>query len=450
MPTTDAAGSRAPGTAAPAERCPGCRSALVVHERFPTWCPSCEWNLLPPEPAAEHRTPRQQRRAERAERREEALRRDVRARSEQVFKLVSEGGSDLQDGTTAAAYALAGVVHLVSLTLLLLGLGLVAGLLLPGWPGRIVGVILLAVAFQLRPRLGRPARDGVLTRAAAPTLYELVDRICEAVGAPKVDSIAVDGEWNASFGVLGLRRHRQLTIGMPLWTVLSPQQRVALLAHEVGHCVNGDHRRGLWTGSALNTLVEWYRLTVPDRTRLQEGPVGLIVTIAYALANRVLWVLNRAVRRLVLLMNRLWLRSGQAAEYRADLLSVRLTSVADTRGMLTALLHRPTFETVLHRQRTVPRRRPAAGRPAAPDLWQSLAEAVRTVPPLETERRLRVAGRLDSAVDSSHPPTHLRLRMLTAVPAEQHRHPVVLDSGRSALVEAELAGRRERIAVDLL
>ncbi|MFJ1790660.1 hypothetical protein [Kitasatospora griseola] len=37
-----------------------------------------------------------------------------------------------------------------------------------------------------------------------------------------------------------------------------------------------------------------------------------------------------------------------------------------------------------------------------------------------------------------------------ATPPERHRHPVVLDSGRAALIEAELAGRRERLAVDLL
>ncbi|MFJ5923943.1 M48 family metalloprotease [Kitasatospora sp. NPDC092948] len=451
MSTTDVPAGRLADSSSSgaAERCPECRSALAVNERFPTWCPSCEWNLVPAEPAAGNLTPRQQRRAARAERREEAARRDIRERSEQVFKLVSEGGSDLKDGSTAAAFALAGAVNLVSLTVLLLGLGLVLGLLLPGWPGRILGVFALAVAFQLRPRLGRPSRDGVLDRAAAPTLYALVDRISEEVGAPKVDSIAVDGRWNASFGVLGLRRHRQLTIGLPLWTVLTPQQRVAVLGHELGHCVNGDSRRGLWTGSALNALIEWYRLTVPERTRAQRGPAGLLLMIADAVANRVLWVLNRAVYGLMMLMNRLFLRSGQAAEYRADLLGVRLTSVADTRGALTALLHAPTFETVLNRRRTLPRRRAGAG-DTAPDLWQSLAEAVRTVPPLETERRLRTAARQCDAVDSSHPPTHLRLRMLTAPRPEQHRHPVVLDSGQAARIEAELADRRKRIAIDLL
>ncbi|MFF0293840.1 M48 family metalloprotease [Kitasatospora sp. NPDC004614] len=449
MSTTDAPADR-PAAAGSAERCPDCRSALAVNERFPTWCPSCEWNLLPPEPAPTNRTPRQQRAAERAERRREAARRDVRERSEQVFNLVSAGGSDLRDGSTTAAFALAGVVHLISLTVLLLGLGLVTGLLLPGWPGRLLGVIALAVAFQLRPRLGRPARDGVLDRTAAPALYALVDRISEELGAPKVDSIAVDGEWNASFAVLGLRRHRQLTIGLPLWTALAPQQRVAVLAHEIGRCVNGDRRRSLWNGSALGALVEWYRMTVPSPTRTQRGLIGVLVVLAELVANRVLWVLNRAVHGLTLLMNRLWMRAGQAAEYRADLLAVRLTSVADTRGALTALLHRQTFETVLNRQRTVPPRRTGSGRDAAPDLWQSLAEAVRTVPPLETERRLRAAARLAEAVDSTHPPTYLRLRMLTAAKPEQHRHPVVLDSGRAALIEAELAARRERIAVDLL
>ncbi|OKJ10262.1 M48 family metalloprotease [Kitasatospora sp. CB01950] len=452
MPTTDTTTdpSDRPGAEKPVERCPECRSPLAVNERFPTWCPSCEWNLLPPEPPAEHLTPRQRRRAEKAERRAEATRRDVRERSEQVFKLVAEDGSDLQDSSTVAAYALAGVVHLVSLSVFLLGIALVTGLLLPAWTNRLLGVFALAVAYLLRPRLGRPAREGVLDRATAPTLYALVDRIAEEVGAPKVDTIVVDGDWNLSFAVLGLRRRRQLTIGLPLWTVLAPQQRVSVLAHELGHCVNGDNRRGLWTGSATAALVEWCRLTAPERTRLGTGSSGLVMLIADSVANHVLWVVNRAAYGLALVMNRLSLRSGQAAEYRADRLSVRLTSVADTRGALTSSLHWPTFETVVLRQRTLPRRRADGGQPAHPDLWQSLAEAVRTVPPMETERRLRVAARQGDAVDGSHPPTHLRLRMLTATAPEQHRHPVVLDSGRAALIEAELAELRRRIAGQLL
>ncbi|GLW57781.1 M48 family metalloprotease [Kitasatospora phosalacinea] len=440
-----AAAPAAPGT----DRCPECRAPVAVQERFPTWCPSCEWNLLPPGPSVDGLPPRARRRAERAERREEKRRREVKARTEQVFRLVAEGGSDLRHGASVGAFLLAGAVHLVSLAVLLAGVCLVVGWPLGGWPARVLGVVALAVAFLLRPRLGRPRRSGVLTREAAPTLYGLVDAVSAELGAPKVDSIVVDSDFNAAFGVLGLRRHRQLVIGLPLWTVLTRQQRVALLGHEIGHCVNGDSRRGVWTASAIGALNEWYVLTYPSRDN--ETNANLVVAIASAVTVLLLGVLNFGVRALRRLMYRLYLRSGQAAEHRADLMAARLASPRDARGMLQAMLNDSTLDAVLTRQRALPRAGGRAVRAAGPmpGLWDALAEAARTVPPTEVERRVRLSEREVSATDVSHPPTYLRLRLLASAPPAD-RPPLVLDAGRDALIDAELAPSRARIAAELL
>ncbi|GLW72405.1 hypothetical protein Kpho02_47040 [Kitasatospora phosalacinea] len=439
-----------PVQAAPAaERCPQCGAPVAPQERFPTWCPSCEWNLLPPEPSLDGLPPRARRRAEREKRREEKRRREVRARTEEVFRLVAEGGSDLEHGASVGAFLLAGAVHLVSLAVLLTGVSLVAGWPLGGWPARVLGVIALAVAFLLRPRLGRPERSGVLTREAAPTLYGLVDLVSAELGAPKVDSIVVTSAFNASFGTYGLRRHRQLEIGLPLWTVLTRQQRVALLGHEIGHCVNGDSRRGVWTGSAVNALDEWYVLTYPARDN--ETNANLFVAIASTVTVLVLGVLNLGVRALRGLMHRLHLRSGQAAEHRADLMAARLASPRDARGMLVALFNKPTLDVVLTRQRALPRAGGRAARAAGPlpGLWEALAEAARSVPPTEVERRVRLSEREVSTTDASHPPTYLRLRLLASAPPAD-RPPLVLDAGRDALIEAELAPSRRRVAAALL
>ncbi|BAJ28224.1 MULTISPECIES: M48 family metallopeptidase [Kitasatospora] len=436
--------------AAVAERCPECGGRVAAHERFPTWCPSCEWNLLPPVPPPAGLPARARRRAER---REERLRRETRARTEQVFGLVASGESALRHGAAVGAFLLAGLVHLVSLVVLLTGAALLAGWPVASWPLRALGVVALVVAVLLRPRLGRPKRTGRLSRQDAPALYGLVDRVAAELGAPKVDSIVVDGDFNASFGVLGLRRHRQLVIGLPLWTVLERQQRVALLGHELGHCVNGDSRRGLWTGAAVGALAEWRYLTRPGRDNEVHG--NFVVAIASFVANLVLGLLHLGVRALTGLMYRLHMRSGQAAEYRADGMAARLTSAADARGMLVALFNEATLETVLVRQRALPARRGGgrAGRAAAaaePGLWESLAEAARSVPATEVERRIRVSEREVSSVDVSHPPTYLRLRMLATAPPPADRHPLVLDAGQAAAIEAELAPHRARIAARLL
>ncbi|GAA2114730.1 hypothetical protein GCM10009759_59210 [Kitasatospora saccharophila] len=445
-----AAPARATRTAPSAERCPRCGAPVAPQERFPTWCPSCEWNLLPPAPSLDGLPPRARRRAERAERREEERRQEVRARAEQVFRLVAEGGSDLRHGASVGAFLLAGLVHLVSLAVLLAGVLLVAGWPLGGWPARVLGVIALAVAFLLRPRLGRPERSGVLTREAAPTLYGLVDLVSAELGTPKVESIVVTSAFNASFGVHGLRRHRQLEIGLPLWTVLTRQQRVALLGHEIGHCVNGDSRRGVWTGSAVNALSEWHALTAPSRDN--ETNANPVVALASSAANLLLGVLHLGVRALTVLMHRLHLRSGQAAEHRADLMAARLTSPRDVQDALRALFNAHTLDAVLTRRRALPRAGGRAARAAAgagPDLWETLAEAVRSVPPTEVERRVRLSEREVSATDSSHPPTYLRLRLLASAPPAE-RPPLVLDAGRAAAIEAELAPSRARIAAELL
>ncbi|QKW19385.1 M48 family metalloprotease [Kitasatospora sp. NA04385] len=431
--------------------CPGCGAPQSADPRFPAWCPSCEWNLLPPRPSADGLPPRARRRAERALRRAEERRREVRARSERVFRLVEEGGSELRHGASVGAFLLAGLVHLVSLAVLALGVGLLAGWPVASWPARVLGAVVLAVAFVLRPRLGRPERSGVLSRQDAPALYELVDRVAAELGAPAVDSIAVTSAFNASFGTYGLRRHRQLAIGLPLWTVLTRQQRVALLGHEIGHCVNGDARRGVWTGSAVGALAGWHGLTRPSRRNASHA--NLAVALASAAVNLVLGAVHLGVRALTELMHRLHLRSGQAAEHRADLMAARLTSPQDAQGMLRALSSAPTLEAALTRQRTLPRAggraaRAAAAANPAPDLWEALAEAVRSVPPTEVERRMRLSEREGSASDPSHPPTYLRLRLLASAPPAD-RPPLVLDAGRAAAIEAELAPSRARIAAEL-
>ncbi len=75
-----------------------------------------------------------------------------------------------------------------------------------------------------------------------------------AVGAPAPHVIVVGSEFGAHSGSVGLRRQRVLWLGLALFGALPPQQRVALLANQLGHFVNGDVRRLGLTQPALTTL----------------------------------------------------------------------------------------------------------------------------------------------------------------------------------------------------
>jgi hypothetical protein len=108
-----------------------------------------------------------------------------------------------------------------------------------------------------------------------------------------------------------------LTIGLPLWAVLSPQQRVALLGHELGHFVNGDVRYGLLTQIPARTCGELAELLRPAPTgagdlviRLLFGPLHVLAATMHVLLR---WLSHR---------------DGHHAEYLADHLAARAAGPA--------------------------------------------------------------------------------------------------------------------------
>lgn len=241
------------------------------------------------------------------------------------------------------------MVHLTTAALCGWGLWL---LVTGNTPLRCLGAAVLAVAVLLRPRLGRtPRGEGVLDRAEAPALYGLADRVAAEVGAGPVGVIRVDCAFNASMGAVGLRRRSVLTLGLPLWEVLGEQERIALLGHEFGHRVNGDHRQGLWLGSAIHALAHWYDLTRP-RGHYRDA-VGL--QLLFQLTDLLLVVLLGGVARLLLallrLLDRLTSRAGQQAEYHADTLAARTASTGAARRLLRTLLLGQAVETAAARAR---------------------------------------------------------------------------------------------------
>src|SRR3954469_1210524 len=158
------------------------------------------------------------------------------------------------------------------------------------------GVLLLLIAAYLVPQLGRvPRHAEVLTREQAPALYGLIDRMGVALGAPPPDLIGVEPWFNAQTTVVGLRRQRVLTLGLALWGALSPQQRVALIGHELAHFGNGDVRRGFVVSPAMTTLgrlSELFRVRQLGKTTRRSliGPVQLMVDGVMRLISFVLYL----------------------------------------------------------------------------------------------------------------------------------------------------------------
>ncbi|MEU7561860.1 M48 family metallopeptidase [Streptomyces eurythermus] len=412
--------------------CPRCQVALWVPDnRFSIWCPACDWNLDPlgGVGSKQHRT------------------RDL-AHHDRMFNRALAGGTGGKRPSSAwlGAVVLAGAVNLVTLALAGTGVWLlVAG----NWPERIMAVTELVIVLVLRPRLGRMPRH-TLDRSTAPRLYALAERAAAELGTRPVDVIAVDERYGSGCTKAGLRRRRVLILGLPLWEALTMDQRLALLGHDLGRLSTGKSLSAAWIQTALDALTTWAdvirpvralddeRQKVTDRHAFDAGGnrQSSIVGMGVALAQPLQDFLSRAALGCHRLLSRLRDRSGGQAEYRADENAARIASAASVQGLLRALLLRETALFALER---------AAW--CEDDLWEALRVHLASVPDMEFERRLRLSELRGDAFDDGCPPTHLRMKFIGKLSCPEAA--VVVSSGETEAIDAELAPLRASIANDL-
>jgi Zn-dependent protease with chaperone function len=336
------------------------------------------------------------------------------------------------DLARVASYLLALGVHACTLGLLVL-----AGLLV--WKDLnvvtvIVAVVLVVLTLFVAPRLGRlPKHASIRLRADAPALFGLLDRVGAEMGSRPVHAVMVTGAFNASYGTVGLWRRPVLEIGLPLWDTLTPQQRVALIGHELAHDVNGDSRHGLVVGASLSTLSRLHHAVRPG------GPDRRMNYLVDLMARSI----QGAIGSVIALVFRIQLattqRAGQRAEYLADDLAAGVASPAATMSMLDVLLTTEASHATAVRRHSL-----GAGRQ---EFWDERRAALASLPEIERERRRRIAARQRLRVDESHPPTHLRIAVLSRRPEADPR--IRLEAGEEANIQAELTPDYARVAKEL-
>jgi Zn-dependent protease with chaperone function len=268
--------------------------------------------------------------------------------------------------------------------------------------------------------------------------------------------VRLDLRFNAATGRSGLRRRSFLILGLPLWSALSGQERLALLGHELGHQINGDTTHGMWAGSARRSINAWTRLLNPRqsaherrRGRLAQrssrgfGGIGaLLAPIVMAVAFAPFFLIALGCR---VLLTRLDLYCGQRAEYLADELGARLAGSEAAYGMLAKLALAEPVSSFL----TAAKNRRATGKPAAAEeLWASVAEYVDSVPETERQRRKIVDRLRNTRTDRSHPANHVRIALVEARP--QLAGALKVSEGEWAEIDAELAPGRLGAARRLL
>ncbi|MCP5026123.1 MAG: M48 family metalloprotease [Actinomycetia bacterium] len=305
-----------------------------------------------------------------------------------------------------------------------IGVGLGIWLIITNWPsllGLLLAAPLFLLAYLLRPRLGRlPKHAATVSRGEAPTLFGVIDDIADELDAPPVEVIVVSNRFNASIARVGARRRLVLEIGLPFWTLLSPKQRVALLAHELAHEVNGDPRRGLFVWGAANMLNVWHRLLTPPEERATWGLGELVAKVFMsALAGTVGVARDGFVA--------LGLRSGLRAEYLADLAATQIAGTNALEELLDTTLLDDTVTRILHRGHR--------DNIDGSQIWAHLRSKIEAIPDHERVRLRVVAQRRHHRTDDSHPPTTFRIRLLELV---DHEPTIRISSDDSQRIDHEL------------
>jgi Zn-dependent protease with chaperone function len=197
----------------------------------------------------------------------------------------------------------------------------------------IIGLIVLL--FMIKPLVARSSREDFgrsLTAKSDPVLFAFVDRLCEAVHAPKPCRIDVDVLVNASASLkagLGgfVRGQLVLTIGVPLIAGLTARQLAGVLAHEFGHFAQGGgirmtyviRRVNLWFARVVYQRDAWDDL-LDEYSRNESAWIAIIMLVA----KGCVWLSRRVLHLLMLVGGLLSGLFSRQMEFDADRYEVAL------------------------------------------------------------------------------------------------------------------------------
>ncbi len=154
----------------------------------------------------------------------------------------------------AAAYWGISYAHAHHKTRMLIIFSIFALLMVP-----VFYVVIRMFFMRLSPPEGR-----AITRADAPRLFEVIDKMRKKLKGPPTHHVLIFDEYNAAimqlprFGLFGGHTN-YLLLGLPYLLGVTPKEMLATVAHEYGHLC-GDHgKMGAWIYRQRRTLLALYR-----------------------------------------------------------------------------------------------------------------------------------------------------------------------------------------------
>ncbi len=252
----------------------------------------------------------------------------------------------------------------------------------------IIGLVMVGIGYILLPNRQR-GLEGLSERSKLPATFHLLDQITDRMGTESITHVMITPDFNAF--MLHFTGKRVIGIGAVLWRATTPEEKLAILAHEVAHQVNGDPARSGLTGKALQTLEGWLWFLEPDADEL--------------LAEIIMYLPFLIVSGLHRLLLRLIFFESQRSEYLADALAAYVAGVPASQSALqkTMLDERIAIERLgMHANRV----------PGGLALVDRFASAITGISVRERDAIIAKANAAKLAVDSTHPPTVYRIAFL--------------------------------------
>lgn len=410
------------------KKCPHCSKNYKSYLGFQDWCEHCEWNLY------------------HIENERIVL---VKSKYEKIVEKLGNKYSQnlfqelMSSELIAPKYSISSFIALMAGILIFLSwvtmivIGVYFLTLLPNFYLFFAGAFLLALAIYMRPKFSKKPKQYLL-RNDAPNLYKTVDEINVKIGGDPIEYIVLSQSFNASMSYAGVNRVKVLEIGYPLFLVLSKQEFVFLLGHELSHNVNRDPARKFIHYNALRMLREWHSITLPSEwVPIEE--VGLLVKLGSLPFYFLMWCFSQTVLGCSYMY--LWLihRDSQKAEYFADYSAVLLSGNSCVKDVFRklgygALLANSVQKAVLSRSNE--------------KLLEGFNDLVISVPEKENIRIEKVNMSYTSRIDSTHPPTPYRVEFLQKRGNEKPEY--VLDDERFKAIRKELSKYEKDIEYTLV
>jgi Zn-dependent protease with chaperone function len=346
---------------------------------------------------------------------------------ERLFRKLSQR-RPTRPSWTVIGVLLAVISVLVSLAVVaVFGIGVWLLTVHPTFQHVVAGVLAICVALIFRPRFGRlpPKRDRI-GYAEAPALFDLVREVAKALGGPAPDCIVLDLGRSASVQVAGLHRELVLRIGAELWVALSPSERIAMLAHEMGHRVNGDPTRSLLAEPVLNAFGRLSDWTGANRTlRMIFHPDRYHPPRTALIGEVALWAVSRVFLFPYLVLVAISAPGRKRAEYLADGMAAQIAGTDAAVTLMDKILLFPEIDHLIDAAASY--RRPAEWRGVIDRFVAGRREQLIELRTLDTHH---------PSLWESHPPAGRRAEMLLAWP--DYAPAMTIGVAQEAALDSEL------------